>query len=31
VLSPQQGYVEIDGLRRRSSEENELAIRRRVT
>lgn len=30
VLDPQEGYVEIDGLRRRSSVENELAIRRRV-
>lgn len=30
ILSPQQGYVEIAGLRRRSSEANELAIRRRV-
>jgi ABC-type multidrug transport system ATPase subunit len=30
VLTPQRGYVEIDGLRRRSSIENELAIRRRV-
>src|SRR5262245_19875844 len=30
VLSPQHGYVEIDGLRRRSSVDNELAIRRRV-
>jgi ABC-2 type transport system ATP-binding protein len=30
VLWPQKGYVEIDGLRRRSSEEAELAIRRRV-
>jgi len=31
VLSPQKGYVEIDGMRRRSSEENELAIRKRVS
>ena len=30
VLSPQQGYVEIDGLRRRRSAEEELEIRRRV-
>jgi len=30
VLHPQRGYVAIDGLRRRSSEESELAIRRRV-
>jgi ABC-type multidrug transport system ATPase subunit len=30
VLAPQRGYVAIDGLRRRSSEETELAIRRRV-
>ena len=30
VLSPQQGYVEIDGLRRRRSEVEELEIRRRV-
>lgn len=30
VLAPQKGYCEIDGLRRRSSEENELAIRKRV-
>ncbi|HEV3021652.1 MAG TPA: ABC transporter ATP-binding protein [Pirellulales bacterium] len=30
VLSPQKGTVEIDGIRRRSSPENELAIRRRV-
>lgn len=30
VLEPQSGYVEIDGRRRRSSEENELAIRSRV-
>ena len=30
VLAPQRGYVAIDGLRRRSSEEDELAIRRRV-
>jgi ABC-type multidrug transport system ATPase subunit len=30
VLWPQHGYVEIDGLRRRSSEENEIAIRRRT-
>jgi ABC-2 type transport system ATP-binding protein len=30
ILSPQRGYVEIDGLRRRRSEEEELAIRRRV-
>lgn len=28
VLQPQRGFVEIDGLRRRSSLENELAIRR---
>lgn len=27
VLTPQRGYVEIDGLRRRSSVENELEIR----
>lgn len=30
VLTPQRGYVEIDGLRRRSSVENELEIRRRA-
>lgn len=30
VLWPQQGYVEIDGIRRRSSVENELTIRRKV-
>lgn len=30
VLSPQKGYVEIDGLRRRRTEDEELAIRRRV-
>ncbi|MBD3676537.1 MAG: ABC transporter ATP-binding protein [Planctomycetaceae bacterium] len=30
VLSPQRGYVEIDGIRRRSSVENELAIRRKA-
>jgi ABC-type multidrug transport system ATPase subunit len=30
VLDPQEGYVEIDGLRRRSSIENELAIRKRT-
>src|SRR4029077_17631248 len=30
ILSPQEGYVEIDSLRRKSSVENELAIRRRV-
>ncbi len=30
VLAPQKGYVEIDGRRRRSSPENELAIRKRV-
>jgi ABC-type multidrug transport system ATPase subunit len=30
VLTPQHGFVEIDGLRRKSSVENELAIRRRV-
>lgn len=30
VLSPQKGYVEIDGLRRRRSVEEELEIRRRV-
>lgn len=30
VLAPQEGFVEIDGLRRRSSVENELAIRKRV-
>lgn len=30
VLSPQRGEVEIDGRRRRASEEDELAIRRRV-
>lgn len=30
VLTPQQGYVEINGLRRKSSAEAELAIRRQV-
>jgi ABC-type multidrug transport system ATPase subunit len=30
VLSPQRGIVEIDGLERRSSVDNELAIRRRT-
>jgi ABC-2 type transport system ATP-binding protein len=30
VMLPQKGHVEIDGLVRRSSEENELAIRRKV-
>jgi len=30
ILSPQKGYVEIAGIRRRSSPENELAIRRKV-
>jgi ABC-2 type transport system ATP-binding protein len=30
VLSPQRGFVEIDGLRRRASVDGELAIRRRV-
>lgn len=30
VLSPQHGHVEIDGLRRRASERDELEIRRRV-
>jgi len=30
ILSPQKGYVEIGGLRRRSSPEAELAIRRKV-
>jgi len=30
VMAPLKGYVEIDGLRRRSSEEAELAIRRKV-
>lgn len=30
TLVPQHGRVEIDGLRRRGSEEEELAIRRRV-
>jgi ABC-type multidrug transport system ATPase subunit len=30
VLSPQKGYVEIDGTRRRSSPEEELAIRKKV-
>lgn len=30
VLWPQRGYVEIDGMRRRSSEENELTIRKKV-
>ena len=30
VLTPQRGYVEIDGLRRKSSVEDELAIRKKV-
>ena len=30
VLSPQKGYVEIDGLKRKSSVENELTIRKKV-
>jgi ABC-type multidrug transport system ATPase subunit len=30
LLSPQEGYVEFDGVRRRSSPEGELAIRRKV-
>jgi ABC-type multidrug transport system ATPase subunit len=30
VTAPLKGYVEIDGLRRRSSEEAELAVRRKV-
>jgi ABC-type multidrug transport system ATPase subunit len=30
VLSPQRGHVDIDGLRRRRSPEEELAVRRRV-
>lgn len=30
VLQPQRGYVEIDGLRRRGSADEELAIRKRV-
>ena len=30
ALQPQKGYVEIDGLRRRASEEDEAALRRRV-
>jgi ABC-type multidrug transport system ATPase subunit len=30
ALTPQRGYVEIDGLRRKSSVENELAIRRKA-
>ncbi len=30
TLSPQRGYVEIDGLRRKSSEADELAIRKKV-
>jgi len=30
ILSPQEGYVEFDGVRRRSSPGSELAIRRRV-
>ncbi|HID78335.1 MAG TPA: ATP-binding cassette domain-containing protein [Planctomycetaceae bacterium] len=30
VLEPQQGHVQIDGLRRRASEEDEAAIRRRL-
>lgn len=30
VLHPQRGYVEIDGIRRRSSVENEAALRRRT-
>jgi ABC-2 type transport system ATP-binding protein len=30
ILSPQKGYIEIEGLRRKSSEEHELEIRRRL-
>ncbi len=30
VLCPQKGYVEIDGVKRRSSQEGELAIRRKT-
>ncbi len=30
MLEPQEGFVEVDGLRRRGSVENELAIRRRL-
>jgi ABC-2 type transport system ATP-binding protein len=30
ILAPQEGYVEFDGVRRRSSPEGELAIRRKV-
>src|SRR5258706_15879220 len=30
VLTPQKGYVEIGGKRRRSSEENEMALRKQV-
>jgi ABC-type multidrug transport system ATPase subunit len=30
ILQPQRGYVEVDGMRRNSSAENELAIRKRV-
>ena len=30
ILSPQEGYVEFDGVRRRSSPDGELAIRRKV-
>jgi ABC-type cobalamin/Fe3+-siderophores transport system ATPase subunit len=30
ILSPQQGFVEIDGLRRRRTAEDEIALRRRV-
>jgi ABC-2 type transport system ATP-binding protein len=30
ILSPQKGSVEIDGMRRRSSPENELAVRKKV-
>jgi ABC-2 type transport system ATP-binding protein len=30
VLEPQEGFVEVDGLRRRGSVESELAIRRRL-
>jgi ABC-2 type transport system ATP-binding protein len=30
ILSPQEGYVEFDGVRRRSSPEGELAIRKKV-
>jgi ABC-type multidrug transport system ATPase subunit len=30
LLAPQEGYVEFDGVRRRSSPEGELAIRRKV-